>query len=138
MPLKLHSAPLRSVLLRQMYKDGLIHKTHDLLQDQALYTVQTEAFGKVQVPSEWRNEGIPVPRPSLASLEWGAPAGLGPPAGTGAQDSGEVCEEAGRNTCGHHRLCGIIRSNYKTPKRKSEVTEREELGLEEISANHHI
>lgn len=52
MPLQLHTAPLRSVLLRQMYKDGLIHKTLDLLQDQALYAVQTEAFGEVRVPTE--------------------------------------------------------------------------------------
>lgn len=98
--------------------DLCVHEPRHLLQDQALDAVQTAAFGTVRVPPEWRNEGIPLPRPSDASVDWGAPAGLGPPAGPGAQDSGEVCEEAGRSTCGDHGLCGIIRSNYKPPGRK--------------------
>lgn len=104
-----------------------------LSQDQALHAGQTEAPGSVRVPSEWRDEGIPLQRPSHTGPDRGPPAGLGPPAGPGAQGCGNVCEEAGRNTSADHRLCGVIQSNSKPPRRKRQVTEPEEPGFEEIS-----
>lgn len=109
---------------------------HLISQDQALHAVQTEAPGSVRVPSERRHEGIPLQRPSHAGPDRGPPAGLGPPAEPGAQDCGNVCEEAGRDTSADHRLCRVIQSNYKPPRRKRQVTEREEPGFEEISAIH--
>ncbi len=109
---------------------------HLISQDQALHAVQTEAAGSVRVPSERRHEGIPLQRPSHAGPDRGPPAGLGPPAGSGAQDCGNVCEEAGRDTSADHRLCRVIQSNYKPPRRKRQVTEPEEPGFEEISAIH--